>query len=198
MDITSLALIALLPAIIWFFLWRWRDKEKEPFRAMLYCFLLGMGAVVPFFLLGVFWPDLLEGYGSAGSIFGFAFAEELVKGLMLILGIELSRRWFTQIVDGLIYGSAVALGFAFLENILYLIPYPEISGTFVYVYLIRSLDTMVAHSLFTAFFGFFYASAYLRKEIFPRKKKRKTMESFLEKFVGVLAVSRYLGSYFAE
>jgi len=170
-------LITLLPALSWFFLWRWQDQEKEPFRAMLLCFLFGMLATVPFFLLG----DYASLFEDAWNTVFWAVMEEVVKALLLIGAIELTRHWFTQIVDGMIYGAALALGFAFAENLFYLWPLFEslsFGPDFWVVYLVRSLNTMVAHSLFTALFGFFYASAYLRKEVFPEKKKEKPWAHF--------------------
>jgi len=61
---------------------------------------------------------------------------------------------------------------------LYLIDFSSFGADFAFVYLGRSLNTMVAHTLFTALFGFFYASAYLRKEIFPKKKREKPWSHF--------------------
>ena len=170
--------ITLLPALGWFLLWRFQDKEKEPLKAMLYCFFLGALASIPFFVLSRWFPNLLQSYAPWLALFLPAFAEEVMKALMLIVAIELSQRWFTQIVDGLIYASAVALGFAFAENISYFLSLPSgLTGSLA-VYGVRSFDTMLAHTLFTAFFGFFYASAYLRKDIFPRKKREKPWRHF--------------------
>lgn len=177
MTVASIVLISFLPVFVWFFLWRFQDKEKEPLKAMLWCFVLGMIACVPFFLLR--FSGVFETFQRSWEfILAFAFAEEVLKAVMVIVGIEISRHWFTQIVDGLMYGSAVALGFAFAENVYYLIDFANSTSSFVTVYLVRSLDTMLGHTLFTAMFGFFYASAYLRKEIFPNKKKEKPWYHF--------------------
>ncbi|MGE3278659.1 MAG: PrsW family glutamic-type intramembrane protease [Candidatus Altimarinota bacterium] len=175
MEVFLIGLIVALPALMWFFLWRVQDKEREPFHAMLWCFFLGVAASLPFFVLKQ--VGISVGNDS-WQIFLFAFLEEIVKAIMVVIGIEISRHWFTQIVDGLIYGSAVALGFAFAENVFYLIDLVGSTSSLVTVYLVRSLDTMLGHTLFTALFGFFYASAYLRKEIFPKKKKEKPWYHF--------------------
>jgi RsiW-degrading membrane proteinase PrsW (M82 family) len=175
MSFIALFFIVLLPVLVWFFLWRLQDKEKEPLHAMLWCFFFGIISSIPFFLLR-WWG--FEGNSGNAVVFLFAFLEEVVKALLLVVAIEISRHWFTQIVDGLIYGSALALGFAFAENIFYLLDFTSLSGEFLTVYFVRSLDTMLGHTLFTALFGFFYASAYLRKEIFPNKKKEKPWYHF--------------------
>lgn len=178
MKYILIILITLLPALLWFVLWRFQDKEKEPLKAMLYCFLLGMLASLPFFALKYWFPNLLQGYAPWLALFLPAFAEEVMKAIMLIIAIEISQRWFTQIIDGLIYASAVALGFAFVENISYFLSLPIAPVGALGVYAVRSFDTMLAHTLFTAFFGFFYASAFLRKEIFPKKKREKPWRHF--------------------
>ncbi|MDF2379340.1 MAG: PrsW family glutamic-type intramembrane protease [Candidatus Gracilibacteria bacterium] len=173
-----LIVITLLPALGWFFLWRIQDQEREPWKAMTTCFVLGMLAPLMVFGLGYMFPGVFTLERSLWTIFCLALLEEVVKGLLLIVGIEIHEQWFTQIVDGLIYGSTIGLGFAFVENILYLIDFVTVDMSFVVVYLVRSLNTMLAHSLFVAFFGFFYASAYLRKEIFPEKKREKPWHHF--------------------
>lgn len=174
-----LAGVALLPAVIWFLLWRLQDREKEPLKGMLWCFILGMLAALPFFLFerggGLV---TVVGLSSTWSLFILAFLEEVVKALMVIIGIELSQRWFTQIVDGFIYAAVVALGFSFAENVVVFSSLESFGESSVVVYAIRSLNTMLGHTLFTALFGFFYASAYLRKDIFPKKKREKPWRHF--------------------
>lgn len=173
------AVISFLPALLWFLLWRLQDREKEPMKGMLWCFLLGMFATVPFFLFER-WGGLggSIGLSPTWSLFFLAFLEEVVKALMVIAGIEVSQRWFTQIVDGFIYAAVVALGFSFAENVVVFSSLGDFGEGSVVVYLIRSLNTMLGHTLFTALFGFFYASAYLRKDIFPRKKREKPWQHF--------------------
>lgn len=172
MNIAIVILITIIPAVAWFFLWRSMDKEKEPFRAMLWCFILGILATVPFYVLRTFFPELVNSLDQTFSLYFFAFFEEIFKAMMLIMAIEISSKYFSQIVDGLIYGSALALGFAFAENVYYLYEFLAFDFSFLMIYLVRSMNTMVAHTMFTALFGFFYASAYLRDDIFRSSGRR--------------------------
>lgn len=174
-----IVLIALLPAIAWFCLWRLQDQEKEPLKAMLLAFVVGVLVTIPFFVLRAA-PTVLAFVPASVQTLVFAFAEEVVKAAGLILVIELTRKWFTQIVDGLIYGSALALGFAFAENASYLLDFTTLDTVSATVYLVRSLNTMVAHSLFTGLFGFYYATAYLNDKIFPEKKREKPWAHFFK------------------
>jgi len=47
------------------------------------------------------------------------FIEELTKGLAVLFIFLLFRRHFDHVLDGMIYGAVVGLGFAWLENIMY-------------------------------------------------------------------------------
>jgi hypothetical protein len=47
------------------------------------------------------------------------FAEELTKGSALLLLFLLFRRDFDNVLDGILYGALIGLGFAWYENILY-------------------------------------------------------------------------------
>ena len=178
MSVWLFLLVVLLPALVWVLIWWFQDQEKEPFFAMLLAFVLG--GLSTWILSEVYSVIDLSflGPGSTFEIFSLSVVEEVLKALMLILCIELTHKWFTQIVDGLVYGAAVALGFAFVENLYYLWPFMQSGAEFFVIYAIRSLNTMVAHSLFTALFGFFYANAYLREEIFPEKKREKPWHHF--------------------
>ncbi len=171
-------LVVLLPALVWGLIWWLQDREKEPFFSMFLAFALGgLSTWLLVQLYSVVDMSFLVP-GSTMEIFSLSVVEEVLKALMLILCIELTQKWFTQIVDGLVYGAAVALGFAFVENLYYLVPFLQSGTDFYVIYAIRSLNTMVAHSLFTGLFGFFYANAYLREEVFPEKKREKPWHHF--------------------
>ena len=176
MELSSLSILCGLPLLAWFFLWRAQDQEKEPFKAMIICLFFGLIAAGCTLFLGSF----IEGFSGVWELWIYAFLEEFIKAFLLVAAIECTRHWFTQIVDGLIYGAAIGLGFSLAENMVYLTELPQTDALFWTVYLVRSLNTMVAHSLFTGLFGFFYASAYLRKEIFPESKKEKPWHHFLK------------------
>jgi RsiW-degrading membrane proteinase PrsW (M82 family) len=79
------------------------------------------------------------------------FAEELVKAGTVIL----FRRRLTQMESGIIYGAAVGLGFAAVENILYGM---DASGdgleTALFVIGIRSVTAAFGHASYTAVSGY--------------------------------------------
>ncbi len=141
----------------------WLDRyEPEP-RTLLALGLLWGGFVATAAAL------LLQGLG--GFFVGFTEAqslalvapvtEELSKGLFLILLLWWRRAELDGILDGLVYAGMVGIGFAFIENILYLAAAyngtdgmgPGGTGAVTGVFVVRCLFSPFAHPLFTAFTG---------------------------------------------
>ena len=87
--------------------------------------------------------------------------EEASKGLFLMLLLWWRRSELDGILDGIIYAGMVGIGFAFIENILYLAAaYNGTDGTgpggteaVTGVFIVRCLFSPFAHPLFTTFFG---------------------------------------------
>lgn len=184
-------LLALLPAILWYFLYRWLDhKEPESPRAMIMTGLLGIVSTLPVFALQWIFKEFpefnfmntlqfhLDNYLLFTIIFLLfvAVIEELVKAASAVTSLEYYQKEFNQVVDGIVYGASVALGFSFAENIYYFYSaYISLgmSQEFFAVFTIRSLGTMLGHTLFTGIFGFYYARAYLAPFITEEMRKKK-------------------------
>jgi RsiW-degrading membrane proteinase PrsW (M82 family) len=190
--IISLAsLIALLPAIFWFYIYRWLDKkDPEPKKAMIMSGVLGVVATLPVFGLQLVFDNFPElnfmkvvqasiNNPVTFSIFFLIFVavlEELVKAISTIIATEKYRTEFNQVVDGIVYAASVALGFSFAENIYYFYIAVQALGfgtDFLAVYSIRSLGTMLGHTIFTGIFGFYYAKAYLAKYVETAVNKKR-------------------------
>jgi len=74
------------------------------------------------------------------------------------------------------------MGFAMIENIIYLFEIAKYDGlgiNFWLTYTVRSLVTTFAHGIFTGIFGFAYASAYLLKK--QNKTSRTSIINFHQK-----------------
>ena len=121
-------LAALLPTLGYAWLVISFDRyEREPWRNMLGAF--GWGAVVAT-LFSILLSDLADRVLSAtlGARLGDALAltigspiiEESLKGLALLGLLLLFRHEFDGVLDGLVYGALIGLGFAMTENVLYL------------------------------------------------------------------------------
>lgn len=187
--------LAILPAIGWILVYRHLDsKDPEPIKASSFALLAGVLSTLPVFALQLVFTlfpefDLVSKaqanitnpliFSSAFLVF-VAFIEELTKGLAFLWVIRRYEPSFNQVVDGIVYGALVGIGFAFAENIYYFtraIDVFQFSGNFLAVFSIRSFGTMLAHTLFTGLFGFYFAKAYFAPVIDHDSKSEKLWEN---------------------
>ena len=150
-------------ALFWVLYWDMKDRMKpEPRHLLLAAFALGLGSAL-LALLGFTVAERLGApeYPSDAPLSILAYCVLLVgpleEGCKFLLAFAFVYRWhaFDEPVDGLIYASAIGIGFAALENLLFLPHLPWIEG------LARSLASPLTHSLFAAIWGFGLSRARL-------------------------------------
>src|SRR5229473_3532421 len=143
-------------------------NEKEPWRLVLVA--AAWGAVVATSL--VIWVEtlwqliaintLVPGPGlDASNAFSAGLLEELAKGSAVVLLFLVMRNEFDDVVDGIVYGAAVGLGFNFMESVaymtnLYAIFQPEGVGSYAagfQWYARQVLGLFFGHATYTAFVG---------------------------------------------
>jgi protease PrsW len=120
---------ACIPAALYSYLVLRLDRyEREPWQAVLAAF--GWGAVAAVLLAIVL--ELLAGVlllaaiGNPDAVgvltiaIGAPLAEETTKGIALLGLLLFFRKEFDNVLDGIIYGALIGLGFAMTENVLYL------------------------------------------------------------------------------
>ena len=99
--------------------------------------------------------------------------EEFVKYLMLRFADEEKIK---SVSDAISFAIIIALGFAFVENIIYLARFwGNVDGaisSFTAFYLLRSSISVIAHVCFSAILGYFYGVAHFSTEIY-REEVRK-------------------------
>jgi len=142
-------------------LFMWVDRlESEPASMLLFAF--GWGALVATALsigLSLALTPLLEGIGVpsevAAPVVAAPIVEEFAKAMGVVAIFAFARREFNGVVDGIVYAGMVAIGFAFVEDILYLARSYEVLGQsgLVSVFVLRCLVTPFAHPIFTVCFG---------------------------------------------
>jgi RsiW-degrading membrane proteinase PrsW (M82 family) len=111
-------LIALIPVLIWLWFWLKEDNDHpEPKGLLFFTFVLGMLAVV-FVLPFEKWAKGLI-TDNTFLIVTWAATEEIMKYLAVAL-IALQTSFIDEPIDYPIYFIVAALGFATLENILFL------------------------------------------------------------------------------
>lgn len=115
---------SISPALIFLYLVYNKDLQKEPFGLLAKCFIGGMLSTLASFFISVPLSTMADNFSSAfGSAFFDAFfqasiPEEVAKWVIVYLVIFKSRH-FDQHYDGIVYAVAVSLGFALVENMLY-------------------------------------------------------------------------------
>ncbi|MES2023276.1 MAG: PrsW family glutamic-type intramembrane protease [Patescibacteria group bacterium] len=119
-KILGLALLGgLVPAIFWLWFWLREDKEKpEPKVILTITFILGMIAV----LLVLPIQKLLQVNitSQVWQLVSYASVEEIIKLLAITL-LLFHTKYLENPIDWAIYMITVALGFAAMENVLFLI-----------------------------------------------------------------------------
>ncbi|KYP14008.1 PrsW family glutamic-type intramembrane protease [Flavihumibacter sp. CACIAM 22H1] len=158
MELLALALAPGI-AIMWF-IYSADKFEKEPLRALLFSFLLGILAIVPVIVLELGGTAVLgellpkEGWVYYGllSFIVVAFTEELAKWSM-VRWYAYRRPFFNEPFDGIVYGVMVAMGFATIENIFYVFQYGWQTG------LLRMVLSVPAHATFGVLMGYYFGLA---------------------------------------
>jgi protease PrsW len=102
-------------------------NEKEPWRLVLVATAWGAIVATSLVIWGEsFWEDvavrtLVPGPGlDTTRAFSAGLLEELGKGTAVLLLFLVMRNEFDDVVDGIVYGAAVGLGFNFMESLTYM------------------------------------------------------------------------------
>ena len=186
-------LLGLPPAI--FFAWYIYKKDKwqpEPKELVIGTFkssfsMVIIAAIIELFLLKVVMSQasfdamarwFIEFFLVVGPI------EELCKYAVVRYGAYKSE-YFDERIDGVVYMAASAMGFAGLENALYIIK----SGSPTTVALLRAVTSTPAHLIFSGFLGLFLGSAYVCN------KNGDSGKAKLLIFIGFIIASALHGLY---
>lgn len=153
----------------------WLDRyEKEPKLLLGAAFVWGVviaggGAYIlnTVFGIGIY---VLTGSASAAD-FGTTsivapIIEEALKGLAILVVFLMFRKEFDSILDGIVYGAITAMGFAAIENVLYIYRngYQEAGWEgFWLLVVIRVALVGWMHPFFTAFTGIGFAIARMSR-----------------------------------
>jgi protease PrsW len=132
----------------------WLDRyEPEPARYRLAA--LGWGGVVAVVLSLVAEQLLFALPGTSTFIETAVIApivEEAGKGLFLVVVVIFRRAQIHGLLDGLVYGALVGVGFAFVEDIVYYLSSLQ-SGALGVTFFLRGIMGPFAHPLFTSALG---------------------------------------------
>jgi RsiW-degrading membrane proteinase PrsW (M82 family) len=148
-----LLLLAIAPAVFWLWYFYHRDRyEPEPLAWILMIYLLGIAVTIPVALVEGFFALFLADFFITVLI--APVFEEAGKYLVVRRTVYESAE-FDEPVDGIVYAAAAGLGFATLENIIYVFSALETSVAFaIQTGLVRALISVPGHVLFSAMWGY--------------------------------------------
>ncbi len=155
--------LALAPIAFIFTFVYLRDKyEREPLKYLIITFILGVCTAVPVIYVGeqlrIFTGTSTESPSVLDlMIYAFivvAMTEEGMKYLVLRF-YNYPHKEFDEPYDGIMYGVAVSLGFAAIENVLYV----YMDGGGYETGLLRMFTAVPAHAVFGAMMGYFVGRA---------------------------------------
>ncbi len=149
------SVVAFTPAVLYILPLVWLDRyDPEPIWLLALAFAWGALVAVIFSATA---NDIM------GAIFGREVAtvisapifEEGSKGFGVLLLLLFFRREFDDILDGIIYGGVIALGFATVENVLYYGRSLNEGGgkALLVLFVLRGIMSPFAHVTFTAMTG---------------------------------------------
>ena len=171
-DVIIMLLSGLLPAILLVLYIRYKDKQQpEPWskiaKGVFYGILsIGVSVFISQMLnplpsaLGLGWLyDIPFVRGIFTSFYNAAIPEETAKLFMLWFLLRKNED-FNQNIDGIVYAVCISMGFAGLENVMYIFdaeeePWQEIA-------IARSLFAVPGHYIFGVLMGFFYSIVHFR------------------------------------
>lgn len=160
MDTLRLVIIAVIPGIALSLGLYLTDRyDREPVKLLIKLFLFGIISAIPtifveHFLSSLnFFPGILSAAWTAFIVAGLT--EEFFKRLV-VMKIAYNHKAFNEKLDGIIYCTFSALGFATIENIMYVISGYDADP---YIGLYRGILSVPAHMLFAITMGYYLSLA---------------------------------------
>ena len=161
------SVVAFVPAILYLLPLIWLDRyDPEPLWLLSLAFAWGaLVAVVASFVINtVVGAGIAVAVGGpqgaylgnvVGAVISAPVFEEGSKGVGLLVLLVFFRRYFDDILDGIVFAGVIALGFATVENVVY---YGTALGenglgALIVIFLLRGILSPFAHVTFTSMTG---------------------------------------------
>ena len=157
------ALIAFVPAMIYILPLIFLDRyDPEPMWLLALAFAWGalvaviisivINTIIGETIAVIIHPDIGD---LASAIFSAPIFEESSKGIGVLILLIFFRRYFDDILDGIVFAGVIALGFATVENVLYYGRGINEGGLseLVLLFGLRGILSPFAHVIFTSMTG---------------------------------------------
>jgi RsiW-degrading membrane proteinase PrsW (M82 family) len=183
MDYTIILYIVfgILPSLTWLFYYLSKDLHPEPKKMILKVFLWGALITIPVFFVQIGFAHLLEKTNLnptiSSLIYWFlviAFSEEFFKYLVVKIKV-INSPYLDEPLDIMLYMVVAALGFAALENILYLftptgqMSFNQLIDRTLLISFVRFIGATFLHTLCSAVIGYSLAISFceVKKKYLP-------------------------------
>ena len=180
MQITLILISALTPvAVLLWYIYRKDKVQPEPTKWLLKAFGFGVLSMFLSFVFSV--PACLllgmemdaNTYSSIREAFTDAFVlaaipEELAKLIMLWLLLRKNPH-FDEKFDGIVYAVCIGMGFAGIENVMYLAGGIE-DGSWIGIGISRALFSIPGHIFFAVLMGSYYSLYHFGIDRSPKAK----------------------------
>ena len=155
--------------------------NKEPKFNLIVSFGLGSIAIIPAVLFEKSFNSTLDGTITGVAVFSYAivaFSEEFSKFLGLRL-YSYNKKSFDEPLDGIVYAVMVSMGFATVENLMYVVNSQDMKIAFMRMFL-----SVPAHATFAVVMGYYVGKA-----------KFNSKNSFILMLTGILGAIFFHGTY---
>lgn len=156
------AFLGFVPALFWVWFWRKEDRlHPEPRSRIAWTFLGGILAAI--LSLGIERYILNYGLDQTTNFVLWAATEEILK-FLAVYWIALTRKDTDEPIDNLIYVITCALGFAGIENTLFLL-HPIVSGEVINTLItgnLRFIGASLLHVVCSSVVGLALAFTFYR------------------------------------
>lgn len=166
-TLTAVVLFGLYAVPFWLFIVSMDFLEREPALLLATAFAWGAAVATTVSIPGnqavysllskLVSPEFAAAWGSA--IAG-PFIEELLKGLGVIIIVLIARAQINSVLDGMVYGALVGLGFQVVEDVVYAVNAVAVAGegdsvgpVVATVFLRGFLAGLWSHTIFSALVG---------------------------------------------
>lgn len=186
--IILLVFFGVLPSLIWLSYYLKKDIHPEPKKTIVKIFLWGAVATLPALIIQTGLTTLTEKAWVYFPFSAFPILVDIVKWFIVIALVEEATKYLVvkaavlngpdidEPLDIMLYMVVAALGFAALENALYLfspidgLPFPDIITAALTVSFIRFIGATFLHALVSALVGYFLARASIKGDLVSKTK----------------------------
>lgn len=193
---TIILALAVLPVIVLAWYIYKKDKyEKEPLSMLMLAFFLGIIAipldVILVDIINIIWVGETVFYSA---VWEAGIPEEFCKWALFMLFIWKNKN-FNEFFDGIVYACFIGLGFACVENMMYVFGSESFSAAF-HTGIMRALLSVPGHFLFAVIMGYFLGMAKFK----PQERKKYLILSYVCPMVahGLFDYLLMLSSSFSE